>query len=139
MPKNKIGLEFKGWDEVIANFEHAGGDIKQATEAALKASKQVITPGARAAIARHRRTGRTEASLDTNMNVEWDGFTASIDVGFHIRQGGLPSIFLMYGTPRVAPDKTLYNSIYGPRIKKQVAKIQEDAVNKVISRTIGGR
>lgn len=138
MAKNKIGLEFKGFDEVIANFEHAGGNIKQATEAALKASKQAVTPGARAAILRHRRTGRTEASLDTNMNVDWDGLTAEINIGFNIKEGGLASIFLMYGTPRIMPDKTLYNSIYGPRISKEIAKIQEDAINKVISRTIGG-
>lgn len=139
MAKNKMGLEFKGFDEVIANFEHAGGNVMQATEAALKASKQAVNPAAQAAILKHRRTGRTEASLDTNMHVNWEGLTAEINIGFNIRDGGLASIFLMYGTPRVQPDKKLYNSIYGPKIKKQIAKIQEEAINKVISRTLGGR
>lgn len=138
MAKNKIGLEFKGFDEVIANLEAAGGDVQRATEAALKASKAAVNPGIEAAILQHRRTGATEVSLDKNMNVEWEGMTAGIDIGFNIRHGGLPSIFLMYGTPRVAPDKTLYDSIYGNKIKKEVAKIQEEAIQKVLKRTLGG-
>lgn len=138
MPKNKIGLQFKGFEEVLSSYEKAGGDLKKAVEEALIASKQVVNPEAKAAIQRHRRTGKTEESLDKTMKVEWDGFTASIDVGFHISEGGLPSIFLMYGTPRMAPDKKLYNSIYGTRVKKKVAEIQQEAVNKVIKETIGG-
>lgn len=138
MARNRMGLQFSGFDEVLSNFDKAGGDIKRATEAALKAGKQAVTPDIAAAIRRHRRSGRTEMSLDKDVRVNWEGLTAEISVGFRIRNGGLPSIFLMYGTPRVAPDKALYNSVYGARTKKKIAEVQKETVNKVIQRTLGG-
>ena len=132
-------LELKGFDELITQYEGMGGDCKRAVEAALKSTKQYINSQASPAIRSHRRTGRTEASLDHNMNVEWTGDMASIDVGFHIRNGGLPSIFLMYGTPRMAKDQKLYDAFFGSRTQKEAHKIQEEAIMKVIQRTTGGK
>lgn len=136
---NKMGLEFKGFDEVIANYEAAGGNVQRAVDGALKQSKQLVTSQLQQAIRRHRRTGQTEASLDKNMTVQWDAYIASVDVGFHIRQGGLASVFLMYGTPRVPKDQALYNAVYSSRTKNQIKKLQEQAVNKAIQRTLGGK
>ena len=156
---NKIGLQFKGFDEIIEKLDKTEGDIKRVTVAALKASKQAVQPGIQTEISKHKRTGRTEGSMDKGMDVTWEGWTAGIDVGFHIRKGGLPSVFLMYGTPRHPPrnqygypkrsdakdipnmpaDKKLYNSIYGAKTKKEIAKIQEEAVNKAIKRSMGGK
>lgn len=138
MPKNKIGLKFDGMEELIEEFERLDGDLKKATENALKASKQIVTPNVQSAIARHKRTGATEKSLDKNMQVEWEGATASIDIGFHIRQGGLPSIFLMYGTPRMKKDTQLYNAVYGSKLKKQIAETQKEVFHKMIARRMGG-
>jgi len=136
--KNKIGLQFEGFDELAAQFEQLGGDLKRATENALKASKQAVTPGIDQAINKHRLTGDTERSLDKKIRVEWEGTTASIDIGFHVSQGGLPSIFLMYGTPRVKKDTKLYNSIYGSKVKKQIAEVQKEVFQKMIARRMGG-
>ena len=138
MANNKIGLQFEGFEELANQFEALGGDLKAATENALKASKQAITPGIQQAIDKHRKTGDTEKSLDKSMKVNWEGTTASIDIGFHVRQGGLPSIFLMYGTPRVKKDRKLYNSIYGSKVKRQVAEIQKETFQKMIMRRMGG-
>lgn len=138
MPKNKIGLKFDGMEELIEEFERLDGDLKKATENALKASKQIVTPNVQSAIARHKRSGATEKSLDKNMQVEWEGATASIDIGFHIRQGGLPSIFLMYGTPRMKKDTQLYDAVYGSKLKKQIAETQKEVFQKMIARRMGG-
>lgn len=136
--KNKIGLQFEGFDELAAQFEQLGGDLRSATENALKASKQAVTPGIDQAINKHRLTGDTERSLDKKIRVKWEGTTASIDIGFHISQGGLPSVFLMYGTPRVKKDTKLYNSIYGSKVKKQIAEVQKEVFQKMIARRMGG-
>lgn len=138
MKKNKIGLKFEGLEEMIEQLERAEIDIKPTVEAALKASKQAITPGIQQQIAKHHLTGDTEASLDKSMKVEWEGTRASIDVGFDIKNGGLPSIFLMYGTPRMKKDTKLYNSIYGSKVKKEVARVQEEVFQKRIARKLGG-
>lgn len=138
MPKNKIGLQFDGLEEMISQLESVEGDIKATVDAALRASKQAVNPGIEQAIARHKFTGHTEASLDKSMKVDWEGTMASIDIGFNIKGGGLPSIFLMYGTPRMKKDSKLYNSIYGAKTKRQVAKIQEEVFQKRIARRMGG-
>ena len=130
-------LQFKGFDELISQYEAMNGDVKRAVEASLKESKDYITKQASSAIRQHRRTGRTESSLDKSMNVLWSGSEASIDVGFHIHDGGLPSVFLMYGTPRMAKDQKLYDAFYGAKTKREVKRIQEEAILKVINRTGG--
>lgn len=138
MAKNKIGLKFDGMEELIKDLESVEGDLKLATENALKASKQAITPGINQAISKHNRTGGTSASVDQDMKVTWVGNTAEINIGFNLKNGGMPSIFLMYGTPRMKKDTALYNSVYGSRVKKRVGEIQKEVFQKMISRKMGG-
>ena len=90
----------------------------------MTTSASYVDSQLKAAIAPHRRTGTVEQSLDTHPNkVEWSGTNASIQVGFNLDDGGIPSIFLMYGTkvhgqPHVQPDKKLYDAVYGSKNKK---------------------
>ena len=76
----------------------------------------------------------TARSLKRTAAVEWNGTVAEIGIGFKISQGGLPSIFLMYGTPKIQPDKNLYAAIYGSKTKKEVKTIQEDIFAEEIAK-----
>ena len=134
---DKLALETEGFDELLRVLEKAGQDSKQAAEKALIEGKKAVTPGIREAIARHRRTGATEASLDTKEEVRFVGTVAETDIGFHVRQGGLPSIFLMYGTPRIQPDKRLYNAIYGADARKKFDAAAEKALADLMKK-VGG-
>lgn len=138
MPKNKISIDYSFLGKLLDNLEEAGASIKEVTETALKAGKEIVNKEAEAAMAKHKRTGRTADSIDKSDKVEWSGSTAEIDVGFHIRQGGLPSIFLMYGTPRMQPDRRLYNSIYGSSINKKVQEVQQKALEELTKKMAGG-
>ena len=132
---NKLAFDTKGLEDMIAWLsEYEGREERRAVEEALRDSKDYVTKQLAQEIKRHRRTGITEKSLDQNDTVTWEGTEASIPVGFHIRQGGIASIFLMYGTPRMQPDKKLYNAIYGSRTKKEIHDIQEAAFIRAISR-----
>ena len=87
----------------------------------------------------HERTGRTEEAIITNTPAKWKGSIAEINVGFDFNDGGLPSIFLMYGTtvhgqPHITPDRNLYNAVYGAAVKREIKAIQEKAFNQVIER-----
>lgn len=135
---NRLRLETSGFEELLAALNQAGADSRKAAEKALIEGKKAVTPGIEQAIARHHLTGRTEASLDRKDEVRWEGTVAAIDVGFHIRQGGLPSIFLMYGTPRIAPDKRLYNSIYGAAAQNKFKEAAEEALHELIKKNVGG-
>lgn len=137
MAKNKIGLKFEGFEELAGKFEALEGSVKPAAENALKASKAAVTPEIDKAISKHKLTGGTARSLDRKVQVDWNGTTASVDIGFHIRDGGLPSVFLMYGTPRVKKDTALYRSVYGSKTKKLIAETQKEVFQKMIARRMG--
>ena len=107
MAKNKMGLLFEGFEDVIKKLNDLGANTKEITEKALKASHEHVTPQLHTHMAKHRQTGDTERSISETANVTWKGSVAEVDIGFQIRKGGLPSIFLMYGTPKMKKDTKL--------------------------------
>lgn len=133
----KLKLEFDGFDEIIAKLKNLEGDIKGTTEKALEASRDYVVPNLHGAMRPHKQTGQTEKAIDENAKVQWTGTEAKISVGFDISHGGLPSIFLMYGTPRMKKDQNLYNAIFGTKTQKEIRKIQEDIFYEEIRRLNG--
>lgn len=123
---NKTRIEFEGFEEAVARLSKLEGNVRQVTEKALDETHKYVTNQVQPIIRKHKQTGATEASLKTNSKVEWAGTLASDEVGFNIRKGGLPSIFLMYGTPRMKKDQKLYDAFYGSKTRNQIMKIQED-------------
>lgn len=121
----KMRLEFTGFEEYAERLDKLGGDLKKTTEKALIETHKLLTPKVEEAFRRHdvKYSHDTMKSLKKDARVEWDGSVAAIGVGFKISEGGFPSIFIMYGTPRMQPDKKVYNSIYGNR--KKVRELQE--------------
>lgn len=150
MAKNKLTIDFKGFEEYYEKLDKLQQNTRSITEEALEKSFKEITPGIEAAIRSHRDTGKTEGSLVKDVNVEWSGTVGSVDVGFNIENGGLPSIFLMYGTPKhvganqygkhgknvngIPQDMPLYNSIYGTSTRNKVRKVQQEVFDKALSR-----
>lgn len=139
MAKSKFGIQFEGFTELMENLDKLGGDLKEVTEDCLKTAHSIVTPKIKNDMTRHNRTGDTRKSIKDIANVKWEGNTASIDVGFKISQGGLPSIFLMYGTPRTKKDTKLYNDIYGSAVKRQIAEKQEEILQEAIQKRLGGQ
>ena len=137
MAKKKFGVEFEGFNELIDRIEKLNGDLKSITERALTESFKLVTPDLHQAMQKHKQTGRTEGSIVDNSTVKWDDEVASIKVGFNIKKGGLPSIFLMYGTPRIPKDQALYNAIYGKKTQEEIRKLQEEIFYEEIRRLNG--
>lgn len=145
MARNKIGLQFEGWEEYIAKLDEVGGGeaMKRGVESALKASKEYVNPLIEQAMTKlpaggKYSTGDTKASIDKEMKVEWSATTGEINVGFDFSKSGMTSIYLMYGTPKMKPVYGLKNAIYGTKTKKEVANIQEGTMAKVIRRIMEG-
>ena len=147
--KNKIGLKFEGFEEMIARLESLEGDLKATTEKALIESKKhvneelhrVTVPANFPAHGKYS-SGRTAKSIDESMIVTWVGTTAEIHVGYDLTVSGMTSFFLMYGTPRHKPPmravKQMYNAIYGSKMKKEVGEIQREVFAAEIQRRMGG-
>ena len=144
MARNKIGLQFKGFEELLNKYETLGGDLNSATEAALKAGKQIVnvqltrdTTNGNFPAGGKYATGALKRSIDKDFNVKWEGTTAVLKIGYDFKTSGTASIFLMYGTPKMPKVQKLYDDIYGTRTKKLVAQAQEEAMQKVIERVLG--
>lgn len=133
----KMKIDFEGFNEVITRLSKLEGDTKKVMEEALEQSKKHVQSNLTEAMRKHNRTHRTVDSIDENSKTEWTGTIGKIDVGFNIKNGGLPSIFLMYGTPKMKKDQRLYNAIYGKKTRDEVHKIQEDLFYEAI-RKAGG-
>lgn len=138
MAKNKIGLEFSGWKELLEKLDMSGGDIEEAVEKSLEVASKTVSTKISQDMKRHHRTGRTEKSIIQNPEIEWEGKTANVGIGFDFNEGGLTSVFLMYGTPRSKPDRKIYNDIYGAKVKKEIGEKQEEIFQAMLAKRFGG-
>lgn len=127
---SKFQLDFDGIEILAKRFEDMGGNIDELADKALKATHEHITPKVQKAMQASpydfNRTGDTKASLRKTAKVEHSGNIFKVGVGFDISHGGLASVFLMYGTPTITPDRKLYNAIFGGATRKEVQALQED-------------
>lgn len=145
MTKKKWSIDFKNFEEMAEKLDGLGGDLKATADKALQKSHDYVTERLEKDMKPHNKTHKTERSLMKDEKVEWSGNIAEIHVGFNISHGGLPSIFLMYGTPRHAPnhpgqqaDKKLYNDVYGSATKRKIQKLQEEIFAEAIKKRMGG-
>ena len=125
MARNKIGLKVKGFEEYMAKLDEIGGSkaMRRGVEEALKESKKYVNPlieqamtkGNLPAKGKYSDNEDTKKSIDKNMDVDWQGGTGAIKVGFDFSESGLKSIFLMYGTPRMKPVTGLDPVLVGSR------------------------
>lgn len=136
MPKNKIGLQFEGFERLIGELEKAEGNVKGAVEECLKEASNTVVEELETAMNKHIKTGKTKEAIIKNSEVSWEGTTAKIDVGFAFPEG-LASVFLMYGTPRMKKDQKIYNAIYGKKVRDKIAKVQEKILQKAVDDAIG--
>lgn len=140
----RMKVEFEGFDSVLAKLKKLDGDAKKVTEEALRETHKIVTDKAEQAMGASflpaggkYSTGETLKHLRREANIEWNATVASVPVGFDIKSGGLVSIFLMYGTPRMDPDKELYNAFFGNATKKEVMAAQEEIFYREIRRLEG--
>ena len=131
--KSKFAFNFKEFSALAERLENVGGNLEKACEDALLATHDLITPQLDSGIARHVQTGETQGSLERAPRVEWiHPMKAQVNIGFDLADGGWPSIFLMWGTPKMAPDTALKNAAFGPKIRRQVAEVQRETLEAVI-------
>ena len=84
--------------ETLDKFEKMDLAVGPAVTEALQKSCDYVTSHLEDQIEQHHRTGRTAESLLKNEKVQVEGTTYFINVGFDVSNGGLASIFLMYGS-----------------------------------------
>lgn len=137
--KNKLSIDFAAFAEQAEILDKVGGNLKGTVDEILEESKALVNKQLHAEMLKHHRTGRTELSIQDNARVEWEGTSAKISVGFDIANGGLPSIFLMYGTPRMQKDQQLFNAVYGTSTKRKIKELQSRMFDEAIKKAMEGK
>lgn len=142
--KNKIGIEFEGFEEVINKLTKLDGNVKEITNKSLKETHKIITKKAEEAVQKSNlpakgkySKGDTEKSLKHDAKIEWKGTTASVPIGFSISKGGLASIFMIYGTPRHMKNQKMYNTFWGTKTHEEIVNAQEEIFYNELRR-LGG-
>lgn len=140
----RMKLEIEGLNEFLNRIQLLDGNIRQTTEQALRETHQIVTKKAENAMSAaylpakgKYSTGETLKHLRRNAAIEWKGDVAEVPVGFDIKRGGLVSIFLMYGTPRMHKDQALYDAFFGNRTRKEIVEAQENVFWNEIRRLEG--
>lgn len=142
--KNKIGIEFEGFDNAVAKLTKLNGNIKEITNRGLRETHKIITEKAEEAVQKpnlpakgKHSIGATEKALKREANIEWTGTLASVQVGFSIKEGGLASIFMIYGTPRYMKNQKMYNAFWSTKTRNEVLNAQEEIFYNEL-RKLGG-
>lgn len=129
MGKNLLKLDVSGFEEYMTKLEELEADVKPIVSEALNKASAKITNDTINAIAEPNlprggkySTGETKKSIVQNPRAFWSGPIAEVGVGFDFNKPGAGG-FLITGTPRMAPDKSL-NKIY--KSKKYMKDIQQE-------------
>lgn len=130
---NKCYLEFDGFEEVIERLTKLEGNVKVTAEKALKETHRIITEKAEESVEKSNlpskgqySEGDTLKSLYKEAKVEWAGTLASVKTGFSISNGGLASIFMIYGTPRHMKNQKMYNAFWSKKTLDEVTEKQSE-------------
>ena len=126
-------------EDLLKKLSRLGNKMDSITEEVLKVGGEVVLDKVKSnleGVLSGESTGELASSLGLSKVLVGKDGNANIKVGFDIRHGGLPSIFLMYGTPRTKKDTKLYNDIYGNKTKHKIAEIQKEIFNDEIRRVM---
>lgn len=129
---SKWSVEFDGLDEVVSKLTRLNANVKSITNEALKETHSYVTEQAEIGMQKGSlpakgkySTGKTLESLQRTPKFEWVGTIGSVETGFDLENGGMPSIFLMYGTPSMKKDQKLWSAFFSKKTKDKVKEIQE--------------
>lgn len=138
----KMSLEFDGLKNLLYRIDELEGDLRPAVDEALTKVQHYVQDQTRQAAAKYVKggteyaTGKMKAAVKPDSGPTWAGNTAKVGVGFDIRKpggGGMHSIWMMYGTPRIKPDKKLYGAIRGQKTKIQILKIMTETLQRHVN------
>lgn len=135
----KMKIIFDGFADLASDIDRSGGDLHAAVDDALVQTQKLIqnnlTHAAAPYATKGRKgyaTGKMYQSIIEDGQVHWTGSNAYVEAGFKLRNGGWPSIFIMYGTPRMKKDSKVYNAIKGSKTKKEIAALQQEVMSKYL-------
>lgn len=127
--KRKNLIEMYGVSELLKNVEKAGGKVDEAVKKCVDNSLELVGMKMQLFMIEHRDTGETKSSYE-QVKAESDGNLVKAEVGYDVRKGGLPAIFLDVGTPKEKPYFFRYYAVENSR--QEIEAIQRETLEEIL-------
>lgn len=124
------GMDFYGFEDLLLKIQAAEGNVMEAVMDAMHEGAKPIQGDLLRFMAKHRQTGVTEASMTEATHQFNSGMSLYYEMGFDIKKGGLPALFLDIGTPKIAPSFFVYYAF--KENTDNVKMLQEKALKKAL-------
>ena len=128
-------IEFYGFKELLEKIEKAQLNVEEAVKEAVQKSAEPVKRDMDGFMIKHSppngspwATGETRRSWEEKMSSRGD--TITYKIGYSIKKGGLPSIFLNYGTPTNEPSFFIDHAV-DDNID-EIKRIQEEALKEIL-------
>lgn len=136
----RMKIMFDGFKDLAYEIDKAGGDLHAAVDEALTETANMVQRHVEQATLPYANKGGglkgyaegdMYQAIKKDHPIYWHGTVAEVSVGFNLLdKGGWHSIFVMYGTPRMAKDQKIYNAIKGTRTKHAITLLQQEIMFK---------
>lgn len=127
--KRKNLIEMYGVSDLLKSIEKAGGKVDEAVKKAVDNSLQIVGEDMQNFMSGHKDTGDTFNSYEQTA-VAIKGNSVEAMVGYNVKNGGLPAIFLDVGTPKQKPYFYRYYAVENNR--KAIEDIQRKTLNEIM-------
>ena len=147
----KMSIIFDGFAKLAEDLDEIGGNLQEAVNEALEETQFIVQSNLVTAAEMYSAankgkkgyaTGKMYKSIIQDLNIDWKGTVAEVKTGFTGEgdkyAGFMHSIFVMYGTPKMAKDAKVYNAIKGTKTRKEIARKQEEIMVKHLELGKGG-
>lgn len=122
-------VEMYGVSELLKNIEKAGGKVDRAVQKAVDNSLELVGMHMQLFMMGHIETGETKASYEQIKASIKDNRVEAM-VGYNVKNGGLPAIFLDVGTPKQKPYFFRYYAVENNR--RAIEEIQRATLNEIL-------
>lgn len=122
-------VEMYGVSDLLNKIEKAGGKVDEAVKKAVDNSLEQVGMKMQLFMLEHKDSGDTYESY-TKLKTEIASNIVKGGVGYAIKEGGLPAIFLDVGTPKQKPHFFRYYAVENSR--SQIKEIQKTTLNEIL-------
>lgn len=139
----RMQILFSGFADLAEQIDKVNGDLHKAVDEALSDTQKIVSEAVTSSALPYRdkgikgyATGEMFSTIRNDAKPYWKGTVAEIGVGFGADKsfaGFMHSIYIMYGTPKMPKNVKVYNAIRGTRVRKEIAKQQEEVLRKYVT------